>query len=177
MSTIACVCPPTEAGETRHPDGDTVTLRERLDLRGALTARNTVRLMDGDRDAAAVLAALTEAYLLVGVESWSLVDAKGEPIPVTPAAIREHLLSRPEAAILLADEADERYSGTVLLPLLDRVLKSSPPTPTNGSTYPPTASPTKRPKPSKPSSTITSQTAATSVTSASPGGASSSLPS
>ena len=28
---IACVCPLTAAGETRHPAGDTVELRQKLD--------------------------------------------------------------------------------------------------------------------------------------------------
>lgn len=180
MVTIDCLCPPNARGEVRHPAGDTVTLRERLDFRGALTARNTIVLVktdDPDASSAEILAALTEVYLLLGVESWSLVDAKNKPIEVSKAAIREHLLANPEVAMTIGDAADALYSEAVILPLLARAQSSSPPSPIGGSTSATTGSSPKRPKPSKRSSITTIPTDAIVTTSDSPGGDFSSSPS
>ena len=177
MVVIDCVCPPRADGQARHPDGDTVTLRERLDFRAALTARNTMVLLkteDPDVSTAEILAALTEAYLLAGIEAWSIVDARGEPVEPTKAAIREHLLSRPDTAMTVGNAADELYSAAVILPLVALAQTSSPPTPTNGLTSAPRPSSGKRPRPSKPSSTTPFPTAVTGTTSASPDGDSSS---
>jgi hypothetical protein len=177
---IDCLCPPNARGETRHPDGDTVTLRERLDFRAALTARNTMALLkneDPDASVADILAALTETYLLVGVTGWTLVDAKNKPVDVSRAAIRELLLSNPDVAMLVGDAADEHYSEAVILPLLARARNSSPPTPIAGSTSATKRSTPKSRKPSSPSSITTIPTDATATTSSSPVGDSSSSPS
>ena len=174
---IECICPPRADGEPRHPAGDTVTLRERLDFRAALTARNTMILLkteDPDAGTAEILAALTETYLLVGVESWSLVDAKGKPVEVSKAAIRECLLSHPDVAMTVGNAADELYSASVILPLVALARTSSPPTPTTESTSAPRPSSVKRPRQSKPSSITPFPTDATVTTSALPVGASSS---
>jgi hypothetical protein len=173
MVTIECICPPRADGSPRHPAGDTVTLRERLDFRAALTARNTMVLLkteDPDASTAEILAALTETYLLVGIEAWSVTDAKGKPVEPTKAAIREMLLSRPDTAMTVGNAADELYSAAVILPLVALAQNSSPPTPTNGSTSAPKPSSAKRPRPSKQSSITPFPTAATATTSASPDG-------
>jgi len=180
MVTVACLCPPKATGEVRHPAGDEITLRERLDFRAALTARNTMVLLkeeDPDVSSAEILAALTETYLVLGIEAWSLVDAKGKPLPVSKAAIREVLLTKPDIAMEVGDAADALYSAAVILPLLARAQTSSPPTPTNGLTSAKMPSSPKRPKPSKRSSITTIPTAATVTTSPSPAGDSSSSPS
>ena len=177
MVAVTCLCPPKATGEARHPAGDEITLRERLDFRAALTARNTMVLLkeeDPDVSSAEILAALTETYLVLGIESWSLVDAKGKPLPVSKAAIREVLLTKPDIAMEVGDAADALYSAAVILPLLARAQKSLPPTPINGSTSAKTPSLPKRPKPSKRSSITTIPTAATVTTSPSPAGDSSS---
>jgi hypothetical protein len=177
MATIDCICPPTKAGDTRHPDGDTVTLRERLDFRAALTARNAIALAQGEGDSTAeILAALTEAYLILGVESWTLVDERGKDIEVSKAAIREVLLAHPDEAMVVADEADDLYRDAVIAPLAAKAAKSSPPTQTTSSTSARNGSPTKRPKPSRPSSTTTTRTVATVTTLPSRDGDSSSSP-
>jgi hypothetical protein len=179
MVTINCLCPANARGEVRHPDGDTVVLRERLDFRSALTARNTIVLLkteDPNVSAAEVLAALTEVYLLLGVESWSIVDAKNHPVEVSKATIREHLLSNPDVAMVVGDAADELYSEAVILPLVARAQSSSPRMRTGGSTSVTKRSSATRPKRSKPSSITTIPTAATVTTSASPDGDSSSSP-
>ena len=176
MVTVACLCP-RRAGEVRHPDGDEITLREHLDLRGALTARKMVAVIKGDdpdASAAEILAGMTEAYLLYGIESWSLTDDHDHTVEVTKPAIRELLLSRPAEALKVADAADDLYTAEVLVPLLATVSTSSPPTPTDGSTSPTTPPSTQEPTPLRPSSTITSPTGATEPTSLSLAGASSS---
>lgn len=174
MAEIECICPAKPDGSVRHPEGDTVTLRERLDFRAAITVRNIIALLaagDGFDDAD-ILAALTEKYLYLGIETWSLVDAKGKPLPVSRAAIAEYLLADPMIAKVVGDEADDLYTAAVVLPLLGRRSTSSPPTPTDASTSQPTALPTPLRKRSRPSSTSTSQTDGTGRISASPAGAS-----
>jgi hypothetical protein len=175
MATVTCLCPPKATGEVRHPDGDTIDLRERLDFRSALTARNVFVLLkteDPDVSTGEIMATLTETYLLLGIESWSLVDAKGKAVEVSKAAIRELLLTNQEAAMVVGDEADARYSEAVIAPLVARASNSSPATPTNGSTSVTTGSVPKPRKPSKPSSTTTTRTGATVTTSQSPAGVS-----
>lgn len=180
MATVDCVCPPL-AGETRHPDGDTVTLRQKLDFRTAATIQHAVsvlRLEDQNPSVEEVLARLTEAYVRYGVESWTVVDEAGKPVPVTPTTVEAVLFADLTAAMVVGEEADELYSGTILLPLLKRASTSSPATPTPDSTSPPTGSQetSTEPTPSKPSSTTTTPTDDTETTSESPGIGSSSSP-
>ncbi len=167
MAVIDCVCPQRPDGSARHADGDTVTLREKLDFRSALHARNTVILLRQDdvTDAAEILAALTEVYLRVGIESWTLADAKGKAVPVSREAVAALMTDHPDAAMTIGDEADELYSEAVISPLVARASKSSPPTPTKDSTSVTNgSSPTPR-KRSKPSLTTTTRTDGTGQTS------------
>lgn len=179
MATVECLCPPKSTGEVRHPDGDTITLREKLDFRSALTARNVFVLLkseDPDVSTGEIMATLTETYLLLGIESWSVLalDEKGKvkPLEVSKAAIREVLLTNQEAAMTVGDEADTLYSEAVIAPLVARALNSSPSTSTNGSTSATNGSAPRTPKPSKRSSTTTTPTDATARTSSSLAGAS-----
>jgi hypothetical protein len=172
---IPCICPP-KGDETRHPDGDTVTLRETLGFQSVVTLRYAVQVMksnDPDASIAQILGVLSEHYILAGVEAWTVVDEKGKPAEVTPAALRERLLPNLDAAMTVADVADSLYLA-VMLPLLNRVSTSSPPSPTSGSTSPTTGSSDKLRKQSKPSSISTIRTAATEATSSSLVGVSSS---
>lgn len=172
--SIPCICP---GDELRHPDGDTVVLKDTLDFLTATAIRKCIAFRDSDDEAARgaeVLARLTEGYLLFGISGWTVVDEKGKPLPVTHSAIRERLLTRWDAATTVSDEADELYQGAILLPLLVKASSSSPPSPTNGSTSPQTGSPSEPPAPSWPSSTTTTPTDDTEMTSLSLAGASSS---
>jgi len=172
---IECVCPPTAAGDTRHPDGDRVELLEKLDFRSALTARNAIALAkedDQDISSAEILAVLTETYLTLGIKAWTLVDEKGKKVEPSKAAIRAFIEASPDVAMEVGDAADGLYSAAVILPLVARAQKSSQPSPTDDSTSRTTGSELKRPKPSKPSSTSTTRTDATGTTSLSLGGAS-----
>jgi hypothetical protein len=177
--TIGCVCPPRADGAARHPDGDCITFRDRLDFRAGLTVRKAIALAgeDGPADAAEILAIMTEWYCLLGIEAWTLTDQLGKPVPVSRPAIRARLLDNPDAytqAAELADAADELYMATVLLPLLAAASTSSPPTPTAPSTSAPTASSPKSPRRSKRSSTASIPTAVIVATSSSLVGVSSS---
>ncbi len=161
MATIPCVCPPKQDGSPRHPDGDTVTLREHLDFRSGLAARNTVMVIkqeDPEAGAAEILAGLTEIYLLVGVESWTLTDGKGKRLEVNRATVRQLMADHPQEAMDIGDEADGLYSEAVIAPLVARALKSSAPTPITSSTSRTTGSEPRPRKQSKPSSITTTQT-------------------
>ncbi len=172
---VRCICPPTPAGDTRHPDGDRVELRERLDFRSALTARNTIALLkqdDPDVQPPEILAALTEVYLERGIRTWTMVGPRGKPVEVSKDAIRRLMDEHPDVAMDIGDAADELYTEAVILPLVQRAQTSSPGTRTNGSTSPTTGSSQPRPKPSKRSSISTTPTDAIVTMQASPGGGS-----
>lgn len=151
---IACIC----AGD--H-EGDTVTLRDTLDFRTAVTMQEAVTIARSDNpnaSSAAVLGALDEAYLLYGVASWTLIDDKGKPIPVTPANVTRYLLSDIAASMTVFSEAEDIYNPVVLLPLVQRGLRSSPSTPTDDATSARTGSQPKPRKLSRPSSITSSPT-------------------
>jgi hypothetical protein len=156
---IDCVCPRKADGSKRH-DQDTITLRDKLGFHEATSIRNQLKFMksdDPDISHGEILAAMTEHYLIFGVETWTLVDDKGKRVPVSRAAIREFLeFIDFESAMTLTDAADDLYAPLVLLPLAARASRSLPPTPTDGSIFQRNGSSPKPRKPSKPSSTTTS---------------------
>jgi hypothetical protein len=163
---IDCICPPRE-GESRHPAGDVVSLRVTLDFRSVTAIRHGISLRENDGSdlyPAEVLAVLTEGYVLYGIESWTLTDEKGKPLELSRAAIREQILARVDVAATVGDAADDLYGKAVLLPLLVRASKSSPPTQTAPSTSVPRPSRARRPKPSRRSSTTTTPTDGTATT-------------
>jgi hypothetical protein len=176
MAVIDCICPGTP-----HPEGDTVTLHSTVSFRVAMTMQKAVVVArterDDDMDTAEILAILAESYVRHGIASWTVVDAAGKPVPVSPASVDTYLLPHIDQAMEVAEEADDLYQEAVLLPLLKRGSRSSQPTPTTDSMSPSTGSEPEAPTPSKPSSTTTTPTDATGMTSSSPDGASSSSPS
>lgn len=175
---IVCPCPP-KGDEVRHPQGDTITLRDKLDYTTVTVIRKAMQAVDDEDDQvrfARQLAAVTEFYMLLGISSWTLTDAKGKAMEPTRQAIRD-LFER--ADILVLSEAAERlYNPVVLLPLVNLASASMQPTPTpSPESEPSTLVTSIRPsplKPSKRSSTITSPTDATEMTSSSLDGASNS---
>jgi len=142
---IRCVCPDKADGSPRH-EADTITLRDTLGFVATQTARNAVYLArreaqdEGeDFDPALFLAMLTEQYLLLGIESWTLVDDKGKPVPVSRGTIRSRLLEADDlddVATVVSDAADDLYAKKVMLPLLVTAANSSQPTQTGSSTSP-----------------------------------------
>lgn len=173
---IPCICPVKPDGAVRHADGDRIELRERLDFRSSLAAQNTVFVLkaeDPDASSADILAALTESYLLSGVESWSVVDEKGKPVEPTRTAIRERLLTRLDVALIVAERADELYRDAVIAPLVRAASTSSRSTPTDESISAINGSPGPSRSRSSRSSTITTLTDDTEETLPQPAGASS----
>lgn len=132
---IVCICDP-KGDAPRHPDGDNVSLRDKLGMVHVQTLRYAVQVLrnqDERASLAQILATMSEHYVLVGIEAWSVVDAKGRAIDPTSDEIRERLLTNIEAAMTVSDAADGLY-WDVMLPLLMRGSQSSPPTPTDEST-------------------------------------------
>lgn len=166
---IPCPCP-----ESPHVDGDTVVLRDKLDWTSVTTIRKAIAMIDEDdkrmRDAMA-LATCSEFYMLMGISSWTLVDAKGEALPVSHQAIRD-LMERTDV-LPISDAADDLYNPVVLLPLAMRASASRQLSPTPASTSP-TLTPPSPPRPLKRSSTSTTRTAGIETTSSSLDGVSSS---
>jgi len=176
---VACPCPPKADGEPRH-DGDTVVLRDKLGFHEATTIRKAIGILyldDPEASAAEVLATLTEHYLLFGISGWTFVDDKGKPAVAGKTAIRRFIEDHPDLAEAVGDEADSLYSEQVMLPLVARAQRSSPPSQTDASTSAGSRSPRRPPRRSKRSSTITSQTDATGTITRLPVGDSNSLPS
>lgn len=173
MSAIRCICPP-DGG--RHPEGDTVTFKTTLSFRDASLIRNNVRTLGSKRleRSAEIATALVEGYLLWGIDSWSLVDLKGKPIPVEPETVEEFLMPHLDVATALGDEADELFGEKVLLPLLTAASASSRPTPTAASTSATNGSRPGTSRPSRRSSTSTIPTDDTETTTPSRDGDSSS---
>ncbi len=163
MAVVECLCPPT-AGGVRHPDGDTVTLSPKLEFRALSTIRYAFIMLKRENpntSTAETLAMLAETYITVGVESWTVLDAKGKPVEVSSEAVRDIILANYTAATAVGDEADELYSEVVvrdvITPLVQTASPSSPPSPIKPSTSAKNSSSPLPQKPSKRSSTITSQ--------------------
>jgi hypothetical protein len=178
--TIPCACPPVDGGP-RHPEGDELIYVDELPYRDAIAAQKDMALSFGDDDEEATsgdaLAALAEQYVLRGLEAWTLVDVQGAPIAPTRAAIRGYILSDWRIAVVVSEAVEPLYNPQVLLPLVRRAEKSSPPGPTDDSTSAPTALPKKRPTRSKPSSTSSTLTDGTATPTPWPAGDSRSSPS
>jgi hypothetical protein len=163
---IACICPPDANGQTRHPAGDVVTLKWPLGFREVMVIRKSIgwaQVATPDASPPAVLALLVEAYVTHCIESWTVLDGQGKPVPVTEQSIRDFLLPT-LSAFTVGDAADDLYTEAVIVPLLVRPSKSSQRGPISASTYPLTGSQSKRRKPSKPSSTTSTQTDGTATT-------------
>lgn len=170
-TTIVCPCLGTP-----H-ETDTVTLRDALDFRSVTAMRHALKDLkreDPDVSWQEILATMTEHYLLFGIESWSLVDDKGEPLPATRPNVRLFLNQRPEQAADLSDVADSLYYSAVMLPLVRRGSRRSLDLPTEASTSPTTGGPSQPPTPLRPSSISTIPTDDIEPTTDSPDGDSSS---
>jgi hypothetical protein len=169
---IPCVCPPLSTGAPRH-QVDTVQLHDKLGFRAALTVRNTIIVIkneDAVASVAEILAALTEVYLLEGIEWWSIVDQRNKAVEVNRETVRAFLDEHPDEAMTVGNAADDIYQEQVLGPLVRQASKQSQPTRTESSTLVTTGSEPKRQKRSKPSSISTTPMDGTAMTYASQGG-------
>ncbi len=169
---IPCPCPGTPHA------GDTVTLHDKLSLRGGIAVQNLIVNAIGNAEdrleQADIVGLLNEGYLLYGIAGWTCVDAKGKRVEPSKDLIRSYLLEDFTFSGPIAEAADDLYPAAAIDPLVKRASMSSPGTPTNGSTSAPPIP--LRPRPSKRSSTTTSPTDGTATTSNAPNGGSSSSP-
>lgn len=171
---IPCVCPPLSTGAPRHTV-DTITLHDKLGFKAALTVRNTIIVIknqDAVASIAEILAALTEVYLLEGIEWWSIVDQRNKAVEVSRETVRGFMAEHPEEAMTVGNAADDIYQEQVLGPLVRQASKPSQPTLTASSTSATTGSEPKPRRRSKPSSTTTTPTDGTAMTYASRAGGS-----
>jgi hypothetical protein len=103
---IDCPC----AG-TPHAEGDTVSLRDKLDSVAGLAIKYSVAQKTSEmREAGQIspegeitdeaiswllVAFINQRYLIYGVSGWTLVDAEGKKLPVTPAHLRSFMEDHP----------------------------------------------------------------------------------
>lgn len=148
---------PCRCAGTPHVDGDTVSLSKNPPLEVGLAASQAMAEDGADN----IRIALGLAYLRA-IEAWTFVDDDGDPIPVTPENIRA-ALPWGKGGDIVAEKADELYTGAVLDPLLRRLSNTSRGGPTAGSTsanresrrHPPRSS-----KSSSPERSVTTQPSA-----------------
>ena len=177
---IECPCP-----NRPHAEGDTVSLRPKLDLAGGTAVQS---LFSGYLQASAeeeqvpnwqkLAGLMTEGYLLNGIMAWTLVDEQGAALPLNDRNIRAALFDDFAVSKPIADVADGLYYEAVLAPLVNRLNESLQRSQTRRSTSPtknskartarlrsPSTPPSLKPvKLPKPSSTSTTQTDATETT-------------
>ena len=162
-ATIPCICPGTPHDE------DKVYLNETLSFRQVAALKYDILIAKGadeEMSTGETVALLSELYLLAGINAWTLQDEEAQPIQVSRGEIRGRLLANPQAALLVAEVADQLYAEKVMLPLLGLGWKSSANGSTNGSTSATNGSSPKPRKRSKRSSTSTIPTDVTATTSA-----------
>lgn len=150
----SCRCP--GGSPTRHPDGDTVTLRPEVSIAMGVAAQQAMHDTVTDPGAvgasvASMAGAFANVYLGFGIIGWSFLDAIGQPVPITPEATAR-LLPWDNGGMEVAEEADRLYGATLLAPFLRRLAASSSSGQTESSTSPTPVSGGKRPTPLRRSS-------------------------
>lgn len=122
-----------------HKEGDWVELASEATIAVGSAAHAAVGLYGND--ALALQVGLGRAYINYGIVRWSFTDPFGSSIPITPdqsdwGATIDKLLPFTRGGRIVAEKADELYSGPVLGPLMEEMSKSSPDGPTALSTSP-----------------------------------------
>jgi hypothetical protein len=113
-----CACPGNP-----HPNGDTVTYRERLPFDANVAALSAIVGGEGDPRANKAWS----VYLHAGPLAWNLVDEEGNAVPLSD----ETLDALPfEDQFEIGDHADDIYGTVVLAPLVRRMRNSSKAGPT-----------------------------------------------
>lgn len=115
--TVACPCPGTP-----HPDGDTVTLRDKPTLMMGTTALGWAGQQASD--GAPSTGHISEVYLTDGILSWTFVEEDGSPKPVNDETLR-WLLDDYALAYPVAEKAAEVYTDIIFAPLLAQISNSS----------------------------------------------------
>ena len=143
--TVGCPCPGTP-----HPDGDTVTLRDKPNFH-----MGTMALGWAGRQATddiPTTGEIMELYLRDGITAWTFVLEDGSPRAVDDEGL-DWLLDDYELAYPIADEAASLYTDRIFAPLLKQTRNSSQTGRTGRSTYRNSRRSSKVQSPSTPSST------------------------
>lgn len=117
---VGCPCPGTP-----HPDGDTVTLRDKPTLHMGTTVLGWAGQSSTDGQPAT--GEIAELYLREGIEAWTFVDDSGEPMPVSQANL-DWFMDDYALAYPVADAASGLYTDVIFAPL--QTAASGSPSPT-----------------------------------------------
>lgn len=114
---VTCPCPGSP-----HPDGDTVTLRDKPTFHMGTTAlgwagRQTVSDVPSTGE-------IMEVYLRDGIIDWTFVEEDGTPRALNNEGI-DWLLEDYELAFPIAEQAAELYTDRIFDPLVKRISNSS----------------------------------------------------
>jgi hypothetical protein len=147
--TTTCPC-----SGTPHPDGDTVTLRDKPTLMMGTTALGWAGQQATDSKPTS--GEISEMFLRLGILSWTYLEDDGTPKPVTDETL-DWLLDDYELAYPVAEKAAELYTEVIFAPLLKQISNSSRTGRTNASTSANSRRSRSRPSPSEPSSITSSE--------------------
>lgn len=139
-----CRCPGTP-----HTDGDTVSLRPKIDL--SMGAAAWAAMNSSQADTTDMQAAVSMVYMKYGIVAWSFVDTAGLPIPVRGANFDE-LLPWGDGGMEVLEAADGLYGTELMRPFVRRQETLSRSGRNGGSTSPKKSSGPKSRSHSKPSS-------------------------
>lgn len=130
--TVPCSCPGTPHEQ------DTVSIPEVLDARLGAAGTYAVQMNSEIADMEGGIAA---AWLHNAPRAWTLIDDKGDPLPITATNIDARLTWK-NGGMEVAEKANALYAGDLFAPLVARSQKpsrrgrtatSTSPTPSNGS--------------------------------------------
>lgn len=125
VRTGDCPCPGTPHAEERVTLAPALTLPVASGAMAAWAAADAVL--------SAQQAAIIAAYLPATITAWTFTDEKSQPVPITREAM-ERLLPWDKGGMEVAELADSQYSARLLAPLVERIRRLLPPTPTDDST-------------------------------------------
>ncbi len=111
---VPCSCP------GKPHEQDSVGLLPQMDVRIGSAAMAAMRAAPSSIPD--LEGALAGAFLHFGVREWSLVDAEGEPLPLTIENIDERL-SWANGGMEVAEKANELYAGDLFAPFARRAPK------------------------------------------------------
>lgn len=118
--TVPCPCVGTP-----HPDGDTVTLRDKPTLHMGTTAFSWTNIQV--RSKAPTEGEIAELYLTDGISDWTFLLEDGERRPLNDENLR-WFLDDFELSYPVANAAADLYTEAIYRPLLASVKKVSKPT-------------------------------------------------
>lgn len=115
--TVACPCPGTP-----HPDGDTVTLRDKPTLEMGTTSLGWASQQASDGKP--TTGHISVLYVREGILSWTFLEEDGTHKPVNAETL-DWFVDDFALAYPVAEKAAELYTDAIFAPLLAQMNKSS----------------------------------------------------